>query len=84
MKKIILSLVFVLATGTSFMNASSANDEYIVSKSGTIEILEEFGCARDCVDVAITASYHLQSATLSRMDAFKIVQQSCYDTNCKS
>jgi hypothetical protein len=45
MKKLILSLVFVLATGTSFMNANTT-DSVIVKPS--IEIPIEDGKASDC------------------------------------
>lgn len=44
MKKLILSLVFVLAAGTT-MNASSSN---IVKDTKDIEIVEDFGCRGDC------------------------------------
>ncbi|PQJ76698.1 hypothetical protein [Polaribacter glomeratus] len=49
MKKVFLILVFVLATGTSFMNASSANDEFLPITKPVIEIEEDFGCASRCV-----------------------------------
>ncbi len=84
MKKVILSLVFVLATGTSFINASSSNVEYIDSKSETKEILEEFGCARDCVDAAmekvfLEATADLQEPTISDyLEEYEF----CYITNC--
>ena len=44
MKKVILSLVFVLATGVSFMNASSKDAKNIKS----IEIVDDFGCRGEC------------------------------------
>lgn len=49
MKKVILSLVFVLATGMSFINAASTNDEILPTTKEAIEVVEEFGCASDCV-----------------------------------
>jgi hypothetical protein len=45
MRKLILSLVFVLATGTSFMNASSSNKAAV---NPSIEMIIEDGKASDC------------------------------------
>jgi hypothetical protein len=47
MKKLILAVAFVFATGT-MMNANSSNDEVLSINSETIEIVEEFGCASAC------------------------------------
>ena len=41
MRKLILSLVFVLATGTSFLNATSSNDEIAKSIKETNEIVDD-------------------------------------------
>jgi hypothetical protein len=50
MKKVILSLVFVLATGITFMNVNSSNtEEIIIPTAKNIEVVEEFGRASDCV-----------------------------------
>jgi hypothetical protein len=46
MKKIILSLVFVLVTGTSFMYASSFNEEFVKSLKETNNTVD------DCFDEA--------------------------------
>lgn len=54
MKKLILSLVFVLVTGNALLNATSSNEEYIKTNTETIEVLQDFGCARDCVDRALS------------------------------
>jgi hypothetical protein len=86
MKKVILSLVFVLATGTSFMNAISSSNEYIESKSGTIEILEEFGCASDCVKESRKkiqdASDVLGEDPNDHIDDYMDEYINCYSTNC--
>ena len=50
MRKVILSLVFVFATGVSFINANSSNDEFLPVTNEVIVVVEDFGCARDCVD----------------------------------
>ena len=42
MKKVIISLILVLATGTSFMNANSINTKNISSVKNIS--LEDFGC----------------------------------------
>ena len=47
MKKVILSLVFVLATGISFMNANS-NSEISNVTNDVIEVTEDFGCRGEC------------------------------------
>jgi hypothetical protein len=47
MKKVILSLVFVFATGT-MMNANSSVEEITTPEIETIEIVEDFGCRGDC------------------------------------
>ena len=48
MKKVILSLVFILASGMSFMNATSTNDETLPTTKEVIKVVEEFGKASDC------------------------------------
>lgn len=48
MKKLILSLVFVLVTGTSFLNASSNNDEISLRTKDVVEVIENFGCRSEC------------------------------------
>jgi hypothetical protein len=52
MKKLILSLVFLLAIGITFINVSYSNDESSSSKNGAIEVIEDLGCASDCVNAA--------------------------------
>ncbi|UAM97893.1 hypothetical protein K8354_16635 [Polaribacter litorisediminis] len=47
MKKVILSLVFVLATGT-MMNANTSNEEIATPTTETIEVVEDFGCRGEC------------------------------------
>jgi hypothetical protein len=47
MEKVILSLMFVFATGTSFMNANS-NSEISNVTNDFIEVAEDFGCRSEC------------------------------------
>ncbi|SHM91209.1 hypothetical protein [Polaribacter sp. KT 15] len=84
MKKVILSLVFVLATGTTLMNASSSNDEFLPNTTETIEMVEEFGCARDCVDAALGATFEdaVDNAELPSMDFYHNAYENCYYSNC--
>ncbi|WP_405563617.1 hypothetical protein [Polaribacter sp. Asnod6-C07] len=42
--------MFVLAIGVSFINANSSNDEFLPITNEVIDVVEDFGCARDCVD----------------------------------
>jgi len=45
MKKILLVLVYVFATGTTFMNANSSKKEVIkLSTTKTMEVFDEFSC----------------------------------------
>ncbi|WP_341220215.1 hypothetical protein [Polaribacter atrinae] len=48
MKKIIFAMVFVFATGT-MMNANVSTETPITTTAKAIEIVEDFGCASDCV-----------------------------------
>jgi hypothetical protein len=48
MKKLILAMVFVFATGT-MMNANTSNEIITTPAIKTVEIVEDFGCAGDCV-----------------------------------
>ena len=48
MKKIILAIIFVFATGI-MLNAKSSNDKLLTLNTESTEIIEEFGCASDCV-----------------------------------
>jgi hypothetical protein len=61
MKKILLSLVFVIATGVSFINATSTNDEISPTTKEAIEEVEEFGCASDCNSLAREGALALSS-----------------------
>lgn len=49
MKKVILAMVFIFATGTTMINATSSNKERTTPTKETIEVVEDFGCASDCV-----------------------------------
>lgn len=53
MRKLILSLVFVLATGSTLMNATVSNGETSPTTKEVIVVDEDFGCAGDCVRWAL-------------------------------
>jgi hypothetical protein len=53
MKKVLLRLAFVLATSSSAVNASSSDEIVSTTSAENIEIVEEFGCASDCVTHAV-------------------------------
>jgi len=48
MRKLFLSLVFLLALGVTFMNANTLEKETVLVTNETIESYEDFGCASDC------------------------------------
>ncbi|APZ45811.1 hypothetical protein BW723_05650 [Polaribacter reichenbachii] len=73
MKKLILSLVFVLVTGTSFMNAISTNDEILPTTKEAIEVVEEFGCASDCT--RSTRAEFLEAAEVLGVDPNEHIDQ---------
>ena len=80
-------MVFVLATGT-IMNASSTNEEVILTSSETIEIVEDFGCASDCNSAAregaraMSSDQEDTSSSGELMEKYKEFYGSCYDANC--
>jgi hypothetical protein len=85
MKKVILSLVFVLATGMSFVNATATNDEILPTTKEAIEVVEEFGCARDCVDSTLalfgdSPNNHPQQDIL--MALYLEQYEKCYNYYC--
>ena len=100
MKKIILSLVFVLATGVTFINASSSNDESSSSKNGAIEgenqyklyplkeVIEDLGCASDCVSAAKEGALWEEGEDADRSAGGALVQAfdryygACLATQC--
>lgn len=47
MKKLILAIIFVFATGT-IMNANTSNEEITSPTTETIEVVEDFGCRSEC------------------------------------
>ena len=75
----------MLATGTSLMNASSANDEFLPITNETIEVEEDFGCASDCT--RSTRRAHIMAATILGVDPndfiaeYKLNYAACY-YNC--
>ena len=83
MKKIVLIVAFVFATG-SIINATSSNKEYIKITSEIEEIYEDFGCARDCVDAAEEATYEhaVDTEDLPDMDYYMDAYENCYYSNC--
>tara|TARA_R110001592_G_scaffold341058_1_gene629738 strand:- start:788 stop:1051 length:264 start_codon:yes stop_codon:yes gene_type:complete len=87
MRKLILSLVFVLATGMSFINATATNDEVLPTTKEAIEVVEEFGCASDCVDSAVHfVTWLADGQDLNSNEIFmwsyKIAYAECYNTKC--
>jgi len=85
MKKVLLALVFVLATGTTFMNAnSSESEEVIMETTEAVELIQVAGCARDCVDSAFeqTIDQAIESGELVEMDDYMWNYESCYYNNC--
>jgi hypothetical protein len=72
MKKLILALVFVFATGT-MVNANSSS-----TLNDSVVEVEEVGCARDCVDLGITVSYLLDLTVRE----YLVVYEACYNQNC--
>lgn len=85
MKKVILSLVFVLATGVSFINAKSADNEFIPAAEKAMEIVEEFGCARDCVDSSFELTIEEAEAEggLVYMEDYLANYELCLAANCQ-
>lgn len=87
MKKVLLSLAFVLATGT-IMNANSSNEEIVTNKKEAIEIVEDFGCFSSCNSVARQAAVALATDQTDRStegELFKIwsaVYMSCVVVQC--
>jgi hypothetical protein len=65
MRKLILSLVFVLATGSTFMNANNSSTE-IVKKSYCDEVYTE---TRDSVTAATGSEYIGISAAIAAENA---------------
>jgi hypothetical protein len=49
MRKLFLSLVFVLACGVTFMNANAVEKEATLVNNENVQYEEDFGCASDCV-----------------------------------
>lgn len=87
MKKLILSLVFVLAIGVTLMNASSTNDEMSTIEN-SIKTIEEFGCAGDCVSIAKEGAIWEEGEDADRSAGGALVQaymryyETCLELNC--
>ena len=89
MKKIVLALVFVFVTGGALVNAKSFSS----TVKSSVEVEEDFGCARDCVDYArgIVGIVQINEgifdpndeAVFDRLiDIFRGAQEYCYDKYC--
>ena len=79
MKKLILAVAFVFATG-SMMNANSSNEEVI---STTVEVVEDFGCASDCVQSAKERAEFLAFILdADVVDVYMVLYTDCYYENC--
>ena len=87
MKKLILAIVFVFATGT-MMNANSSNYETIKPLIISIEVEEDFGCASDCVRWARAEVFEAAGDNGDHpndhpvyMEAYMFLYTGCYN-NC--
>ena len=77
-------MFFVFATGT-MMNANSTNEIIITPTTETVEIVEDFGCAGDCVRTS-----KLQTLEFTEdwdndqqlVDNYMILYTICYNSNC--
>ena len=80
MKKVILSLVFILAIGISFINANQSNE--------TTEMVEEYGCASDCVSISKEGALWEvgtggdRSAGGELVQSFQRFYETCVATQC--
>ena len=84
MRKLILSLVFVLATGT-VMNANSTNEELLPTSKEAIEIVEDFGCAGGCVRTSKRQALEFTedwSDDEALVDNYMILYTICIEENC--
>jgi len=87
MKKLILAMVFVFATGT-IMNATSTTTEIKTQKTVAIKFVVDFGCASDCNSAAREGALLLSEDHTDRgaggelMNNYSMLYQSCYDANC--
>lgn len=81
MKKIILGLALLFTTSILINANSNPRSET------TKRIVEEFGCARDCVDYALETVAPIRDVgyTLERdIGMYMIVHESCIDSKCSS
>lgn len=80
MRKLILSLIFILAIGISFINANQSNE--------TTEMVEEYGCASDCVSASKEGALWEvgedgdRSAGGALVQAFQRYYGACMATQC--
>lgn len=67
------------------MNANSYNDEIITSTNQTVEIVEEFGCAKDCVNdaLAVVAPGRGNVKDDTLMTIYHYAYENCYNSNCR-
>lgn len=83
MKKVILVVAMVFATG-GLINANSGTSDEIIKVDSSVEVLEERSCIRGCVDYAIKGSLDEGWAMMrfSRMQAYHQLVNDCYKANC--
>lgn len=87
MKKLLLALVLVFATGM-FVNANSSSDEVILAEvENTVAHADEFfGCASDCVKASKKkikdAAEVLGEDPNDHVDDFLEEYHDCYYSNC--
>ena len=80
MKKVILSLIFVITTSVAFVNANQSNE--------TKDLVEEYGCASDCVETAKEGALWEVGEDGDRSAGGELVQaytryyETCYQLNC--
>lgn len=90
MKKIILCLVFVFATGTSFLNANVSNNDTMINVKSTENVTDDFGCASDCVQAAkegallFSEDHENRGQGSELMENYTMLYTSCYDANCSN
>ena len=85
MKKVILSLVFVVAMGLQ-MNASTDSEKKKIVKKENLEKTEEFGCASDCVRTSKRQALEFTedwSDDELLVDNYMILYIICHEENCE-
>ena len=73
-------MVFIFTTGTVMINETSSNKEITTPTTETIEVVEDFGCARDCADSAFNQT--IEEADANGKMVFIANYEDCYLTKC--